>query len=146
MFLEEVKAFENEFQIETTQCLVTTQMLQTNAMKGRAQRIYEQFVKPNSAMEINIGGSLRNELACIFERNTKASGGNNADIDGNVFDEAKQSILRLLASDSLRRYLQKPGNHQLWKEFLQGYREGNILHNVISCGGSSELKAAVEKS
>ena len=159
-FLEEAKAFERQFGTErgidhpgfNEGPTVESRVQQ---MQQSAQRIYEQYLKDDSPMEINIESRLKVSFREIFERNHgdgDGDGGRDGDgaalnangtgihcfgIDGNVFQDAQRSVLHLMAHDSLRRFLRKQKHRELWETFLQRHYDEHMLHNVVMSYSSS---------
>ena len=67
-----------------------------------ACHIYERFLKTDSPMEVNIESSLRKlYFKEKFPGNSQFHPGN------DIFNPALQSVLHLMAHDSMRRYLCK---------------------------------------
>lgn len=84
-----------------------------------AYGIYNAFLAPGSPCELNIDHLLRNQLAT---RMTKAVGQDGAMIDSlkevtKLFEEAQLSVFKLMASDSVPKFMKSPKYEQALKNF-----------------------------
>ncbi|RKF63164.1 Developmental regulator flbA [Erysiphe neolycopersici] len=84
-----------------------------------AYGIYNAFLAPGSPNELNIDHMLRNQLAT---RMTKAVGQNGAMIESleevtKLFQEAQKSVFKLMASDSVPKFMKSPKYEQTLKNY-----------------------------
>lgn len=84
-----------------------------------AYGIYNAFLAPGSPNELNIDHMLRNQLAT---RMTKAVGQNGAMIESleevtKLFQEAQNSVFKLMASDSVPKFMKNPKYEQTLKNY-----------------------------
>ncbi|RDL33677.1 RGS-domain-containing protein [Venustampulla echinocandica] len=84
-----------------------------------AYGIYNAFLAPGSPCELNIDHLLRNQLAT---RMTKAVGQDSAMIDSlrevtKLFEEAQVSVFKLMASDSVPKFMKSPKYEQTLKNY-----------------------------
>lgn len=86
---------------------------------AQAYGIYNAFLAPGSPCELNIDHQLRNNLAM---RMTKAVGQDNAMIDTlkevtTLFEEAQNAVFKLMASDSVPKFLRNPKYEPTLKQY-----------------------------
>lgn len=84
-----------------------------------AYGIYNAFLAPGSPNELNIDHMLRNQLAT---RMTKAVGQNSAMIESleevtKLFKEAQKSVFKLMASDSVPKFMKSPKYEQTLRNY-----------------------------
>jgi hypothetical protein len=84
-----------------------------------AYGIYNAFLAPGSPCELNIDHMLRNQLAT---RMTKAVGQDAAMIESlkevtKLFEEAQLSVFKLMASDSVPKFMKSPKYEQTLKNY-----------------------------
>ncbi|POS85786.1 Regulator of G-protein signaling [Erysiphe pulchra] len=102
-----------------------------------AYGIYNAFLAPGSPNELNIDHMLRNQLAT---RMTKAIGQNSAMIESleevtKLFQEAQKSVFKLMASDSIPKFMKSPKYEQTLKNYdfdtiqLKSQHELNTIKN-----------------
>lgn len=86
---------------------------------AQAYGIYNAFLAPGSPCELNIDHQLRNNLAT---RMTKAVGQDVAMIDTlhevtSLFEDAQNAVFKLMASDSVPKFLRSPKYEQTLKNY-----------------------------
>ncbi|KAK4165874.1 putative developmental regulator flbA [Cladorrhinum sp. PSN259] len=86
---------------------------------AQAYGIYNAFLAPGSPCELNIDHQLRNNLAT---RMTKAVGQDVAMIDTlhevtTLFEDAQNAVFKLMASDSVPKFLRSPKYEQTLKNY-----------------------------
>ncbi|KAL1879413.1 hypothetical protein VTK73DRAFT_6945 [Phialemonium thermophilum] len=86
---------------------------------AQAYGIYNAFLAPGSPCELNIDHQLRNNLAT---RMTKAVGQDVAMIDTlqevmSLFEDAQTAVFKLMASDSVPKFLRSPKYEQTLKNY-----------------------------
>lgn len=83
-----------------------------------AYSLYNAFLSPGSPCELNIDHSLRTALAA---RMTRAVGDNEAmivslDEVATLFDQAQNSVFKLMASDSVPKFMREPKYSAILRE------------------------------
>lgn len=86
---------------------------------AQAYGIYNAFLAPGSPCELNIDHQLRNNLAT---RMTKAVGQDNTMIDTlrevmALFEDAQNAVFKLMASDSVPKFLRNPKYEQTLRNY-----------------------------
>jgi hypothetical protein len=97
----------------------TTSMDGIKEIMAQAYGIYNAFLAPGSPCELNIDHQLRNSLAT---RMTKAVGQDAAMIDTltevtSLFEEAQNAVFKLMASDSVPKFLRNPKYEQQLRNY-----------------------------
>ncbi|KAI9840763.1 MAG: hypothetical protein M1838_003924 [Thelocarpon superellum] len=106
-----------------------------------AYGLYNAFLAPGSPCELNIDHNLRNNLA---SRMTRAVGDDQAMIDSlnevaRLFDEAQNSVFKLMSSDSVPKFLKDPKYSDILREHdLENATNG--LHKTIALPGRKSSK------
>ncbi|KAK3390932.1 regulator of G protein signaling domain-containing protein [Podospora didyma] len=101
---------------------------------AQAYGIYNAFLAPGSPCELNIDHQLRNNLAT---RMTKAVGQDVAMIDTlhevtALFEDAQNAVFKLMASDSVPKFLRNPKYEQTLKSYdfdsitVGGHSQGRV--------------------
>lgn len=117
----------DEFVRQCRQAIRTAQKNPSNAssldaikeIMAQAYGIYNAFLAPGSPCELNIDHQLRNNLAT---RMTKAVGQDVAMIDTlqevtALFEDAQNAVFKLMASDSVPKFLRSPKYEQTLKNY-----------------------------
>ncbi|KUI68886.1 Developmental regulator flbA [Cytospora mali] len=97
----------------------STSMDGIKEIMAQAYGIYNAFLAPGSPCELNIDHQLRNNLAT---RMTKAVGQDVAMIDTlrevtALFEDAQNAVFKLMASDSVPKFLRSPKYEQVLKNY-----------------------------
>lgn len=97
----------------------TASMDAIKEIMAQAYGIYNAFLAPGSPCELNIDHQLRNNLAT---RMTKAVGQDVAMIDTlhevtSLFEDAQNAVFKLMASDSVPKFLRSPKYEQTLKNY-----------------------------
>lgn len=97
----------------------TTSMDGIKEIMAQAYGIYNAFLAPGSPCELNIDHQLRSNLAT---RMTKAVGQDIAMIDTlhevtALFEDAQNAVFKLMASDSVPKFLRSPKYEQVLKNY-----------------------------
>ncbi|RKF65243.1 Developmental regulator flbA [Golovinomyces cichoracearum] len=95
-----------------------------------AYGIYNAFLAPGSPNELNIDHMLRNQLAT---RMTKAVGQDGAMVESleevtKLFQEAQNSVFKLMASDSVPKFMKNPK----YEQTLKNYDFDSIPHKHVT--------------
>ncbi len=99
-----------------------------------ARSIFVDFIDPESAvmMEVNLPWSDRRELLRLFESDEAAG------FESDVFDDAVNSVLRMLQADSLARF--KRAHRDVWNRFQEKQKESKallLMSNAPAAGAAS---------
>ncbi|KAH8755978.1 regulator of G protein signaling domain-containing protein [Diaporthe sp. PMI_573] len=97
----------------------STSMDGVKEIMAQAYGIYNAFLAPGSPCEVNIDHQLRNNLAA---RMTKAVGQDVAMVDTlqevtSLFGDAQNAIFKLMASDSVPKFLRRPKYEQQLRSY-----------------------------
>lgn len=119
---EFLKACKAAIKNATTRTAKTSSSSNLDAIKetmASAYGIYNAFLAPGSPCELNIDHLLRNQLAT---RMTKAVGQDTAMVDSlkevtRLFEEAQVSVSKLMASDSVPKFMKSPRYEQTLKMY-----------------------------
>eukprot|EP01122_Echinamoeba_exundans_P008276 TRINITY_DN271_c0_g1_i3.p1 TRINITY_DN271_c0_g1~~TRINITY_DN271_c0_g1_i3.p1 ORF type:complete len:363 (+),score=103.98 TRINITY_DN271_c0_g1_i3:197-1285(+) len=102
LFYLEVEDFRNKYPSPTE---VTTQTLITDA-----ERIYEKFLSDKAELEVNLPDDVRKRVVGIYSDSYKYPAG----VNQWVFNECQASILKLMFTDTLKRYEQSAEGKEQW--------------------------------
>ncbi|EON68844.1 hypothetical protein W97_08102 [Coniosporium apollinis CBS 100218] len=130
-FYLDVKEFLDNYAM-TKQNGITPKLEVIRETLAAAYSLYNAFLAPGSPCELNIDHSLRTALAA---RMTRAVGDNEAmivslDEVATLFDQAQNSVFKLMASDSVPKFMREPKYSAILRE-----------RNLEAALGSSALRS-----
>jgi hypothetical protein len=102
LFYLEVEDFRNRYPSPTE---VTTATLVTDA-----EQIYEKYLSDKAELEVNLPDDVRKRVLGIYSDSYKYPAG----VNQWVFNECQASILKLMFTDTLKRYEQSAEGKEQW--------------------------------
>eukprot|EP00475_Leptophrys_vorax_P004552 TRINITY_DN1272_c0_g1_i1.p1 TRINITY_DN1272_c0_g1~~TRINITY_DN1272_c0_g1_i1.p1 ORF type:complete len:547 (-),score=142.69 TRINITY_DN1272_c0_g1_i1:1020-2660(-) len=120
---------------ESRQSILTNSQKLTEEAHNLAKRIFEDYVKPNATLWVNLSAPTFNELK------NKFSTVDDMDVValGSMYANAEEDVMNLLQKDSFLRYLKSEEFKQLKKAVKTKARESEALRAANLVNSSSKL-------
>ena len=100
----------------------------------QAKIIFEQFIYPKAAFELNMESKFRETIIKRFHKivdNTKHGGKNLKPLDEELFEDVKRIVVGLMNKNSYQRFIQSLGSHEVLDSTnVQAHRSPSIFHRT----------------
>ncbi|SPQ94494.1 unnamed protein product (mitochondrion) [Plasmodiophora brassicae] len=140
--VEEYNAFVMQCSLEAGKDVTPGEVLRQGPVLEMASMLYYDFLHPEAPLAINLSSPLRAKYSKIFSPVVYSDEGIDFDhlvIESNLFDPARDSIIKLMMTDSFFRFKRTERGQRAWVEFMAPKSRMSRLSKHLTTNLSSTL-------